>query len=281
MRRKYFGEGAGRLVRTFRETNAKGQFVGPKLVAKESRFVTKEATDVQSTLRFHQTFCKTQSNAKKMAAVFNSRLALIPGVLPSTPRVNFLDCSVYHLSDSKLGDIGVLVEEQLDESKYKKWNDNCGGVNGVRLGVHGEADLGTLAALPEITEEDEGSDSDDDEIEAKVKPRIHIADNDIPQSAFSHFTYRYTKRKLFVCDLQGVLTTAPSATFQFTDPVIHYRSSAGRKHVFGRTDRGKKGISAFFQTHECSDLCKMLNKRWVKRNAARNRGGPPFSSAAL
>lgn len=280
MRRKYFGEGAERLVRKFRETNAKGQFVGPKLVAKESRFVTKEATDVQSTLRFHQTFCKTQSNAKKMAAVFNSRLALIPGVLPSTPRVNFLDCSVYHLSDSKLGDIGVLVEEQLDESKYKKWNDNCGGVNGVRPGVHGEADLGTLAALPEITEEDEGSDSDDDEIEAKVKPRIHIADNDIPQ-AFSHFTYRYTQRKLLVCDLQGVLTTAPSATFQFTDPVIHYRSSAGRKHVFGRTDRGKKGISAFFQTHECSDLCKMLNKRWVKRTAARNRGGAPFSSAAL
>lgn len=51
-----------------------------------------------SVLRYP--FC---SNAKKMvAAVFNSRFALIPGVLPFTPRVNFLDCSVRKITRIRL-----------------------------------------------------------------------------------------------------------------------------------------------------------------------------------
>ena len=36
--RKFFGEGAERLVREFREIGPNGKFIGPKLVAKESRF---------------------------------------------------------------------------------------------------------------------------------------------------------------------------------------------------------------------------------------------------
>ena len=40
---------------------------------------------------------------------------------------------------------------------------------------------------------------------------------------------------------------------------------AGRKNVFGRTDRGKKGMHDFFRTHKCSNLCEMLQRRWVRR----------------
>jgi len=29
------------------------------------------------------------------------------------------------LSDTKLGDIGMLVEKKLHTNKYKNWNDNC------------------------------------------------------------------------------------------------------------------------------------------------------------
>lgn len=88
--------------------------------------------------------------------------------------------------------------------------------------------------------------------------------SDIPQ-AFSHFTYRYTKHRVLVCDLQGVLSTTQPPCFEFTDPVIHFSSRSGRRNVFGRTDRGLKGMHDFFASHKCSSLCRALNRRWVKR----------------
>ena len=48
---------------------------------------------------------------------------------------------------------------------------------------------------------------------------------DVPQ-AFSCFSYYYTKRKMLVCDLQGILDmSATPPIFQTADPVVHYRSS--------------------------------------------------------
>lgn len=73
-------------------------------------------------------------------------------------------------------------------------------------------------------EEDESEEDEDGDHGGLVcAARCVIADtDDIPQ-AFSHFTYRFTKRRLLVCDLQGVLTQSASgqASFEFTDPVIH------------------------------------------------------------
>lgn len=93
---------------------------------------------------------------------------------------------------------------------------------------------------------------------------IRFTAADIPQ-AFSHFTYAYTRRKMLVCDLQGVLDEAASPpVFELTDPVIHYSSTSGRRQVFGRSDRGKKGVSSFFRTHECSELCNAVRRTaWV------------------
>ena len=46
--------------------------------------------------------------------------------------------------------------------------------------------------------------------------------------AFSHFTYVFTRRKMLVCDLQGVLDVSCSPPcFELTDPVIHYTSRSG------------------------------------------------------
>lgn len=81
---------------------------------------------------------------------------------------------------------------------------------------------------------------------------------DIPQ-AFSHFTHWATRQKLLVCDLQGVLEedgTPP--VFRLTDPAISYKSNTGRARVFGRSDRGPKGINAFFRTHVCTEVCKLV-----------------------
>ena len=71
-----------------------------------------------------------------------------------------------------------------------------------------------------------------------------------------------------VCDLQGVFNTDMiPPTIELTDPAIHYASSKGRRMMFGKTDKGRSGTKAFFKTHYCTDICKMLhlssrNKKW-------------------
>ncbi|CAM9472532.1 unnamed protein product [Choristocarpus tenellus] len=86
---------------------------------------------------------------------------------------------------------------------------------------------------------------------------------DFPQ-AFSHFSYVHTKRKMLVCDLQGILSKVQppvdgrSGVFELTDPVIHYKSTKGRRQVYGHTDMGMKGVQEFFKTHMCNDVCQLL-----------------------
>ena len=88
--------------------------------------------------------------------------------------------------------------------------------------------------------------------------KLLILNEEVPQ-AFSHFTYMWSKREKIVCDLQGVLDKSLlQPLFEFTDPVIHYKSKSGRKNVFGRTDKGQKGINDFFKTHKCNNVCKAL-----------------------
>lgn len=81
--------------------------------------------------------------------------------------------------------------------------------------------------------------------------------------AFSHFSYVYSRRKMLVCDLQGVIATHQEnsfvgGVFELTDPVVHYKSDCGRTQVYGKTDLGKKGMARFFETHECNDVCRLL-----------------------
>ncbi|CAM9600243.1 unnamed protein product [Ectocarpus sp. 4 AP-2014] len=81
--------------------------------------------------------------------------------------------------------------------------------------------------------------------------------------AFSHFSYWQTRRRMLVCDLQGVLSSsAPgedrAGVFELTDPIIHYRSKSGRTQVYGKTDLGKSGMNKFFETHRCNDVCRLL-----------------------
>lgn len=106
--------------------------------------------------------------------------------------------------------------------------------------------------------------------------------------AFSHFSYYSSARRMLVCDLQGVMsrnTTRGDVTvagqFQLTDPVIHYRSTSGRKQVYGKTDLGKKGAHRFFSTHDCNDVCRLLGlppsvskRERAKRFLKRRRTGP-------
>ena len=297
-----FGEGAERLVYRLREIDRAGKFVGPWLVAKQSRFVEEVGSKDQDVQEFHRTFCATQQIAARIAKTFNRKLGEIPGVKGNTPRIEFLECHVLRLYDRELGEFGVLTEKMLDHRKYKKWNSNNGYVAGMSKG-HDAAGAKSIegafasldlnaTVLPEnlgaIVEEDEegeewdDSDASDEELVPEEDGRdlqcasamdhrrgVKFSVEDIPQ-AFSCFSYKYSKRKYLVCDLQGVLDqTRSPPCFELTDPVIHYRSNNNRKNVFGRTDRGQSGMDAFFKTHTCSELCHALGKVWKYKHIDR------------
>jgi hypothetical protein len=283
MRKKIFGEGAERMVRRFREFDVRLNFVGPWMVAKESRYVEEIGRDLRDDRLFHQTFCKAQQQAERIAREFNFRLAMIPGAGPSTPRIHFLDCHVYVLDIEAMGKVGVLVEKMLDVERYKKWNTNNGGVallDGVKdLGLgaileedeadedNGEGDAGETCSYEEdVAKAGSASKSRADASRAVDHAPISFTTADIPQ-AFSCFSYHFSGQKCLVCDLQGVLDMHSSPPcFELTDPVIHYRSKSGRRAVFGRTDRGPKGITNFFKTHQCNELCYALMKEWINPN---------------
>jgi hypothetical protein len=260
------------------------------LVAKENRFMNETNGEVDQTDEYHKVFFETQERSSGLAKKFNDRLDRIPGLSRFTPRVTFLKCSLYRMFDDKNNkEISVLVEKEIDHSKYRKWNDNKGGnrdadgfnVNGAAA-EHGDNDLDAISSLWDkfnIEEGSEESDSDDnsedDDSNAAIATSrrsgetLHFDDYEVAQ-AFSHFSYNATKRKFLICDLQGVLTEKSTTVtnhyprfFEFTDPVIHYKSRTGIKCKFGRTDRGQEGIDDFFKTHKCSDLCRLVEKQFV------------------
>lgn len=307
----WFGEGAERLVKEFREVDVNGYFVGPPLVAKDTRF--KREGSGKDEKAFHRVFCLTQLLAQEYAHRFNRKLQSLAAfglVSEDTPLIEFLDCSVYMLEDSPNNRHGFLVERMLDIKKYKyeKWNTNDGRLKNA--GGDDEGFVGTVCKNPhnppvtaggggtssqlmgviEEEEEEEEEDSEDDENEEAAgkldddcddgiwnddydreegfedfNPDLTFHVNDIPQ-AFSCFTYRRSRRKLVVCDLQGVLNTdrSPRPVFELTDPAIHYKSSRRLERTYGRTDKGQEGIHMFLKTHKCTNLCRLINRRQVK-----------------
>ena len=132
MRKRIFGEGAERMVRQFRFVAHDDTFIGEKMVAKESRYledVSKVSND--DLKRYQKTFCQTQLKAQKLAEKFNERLENLPGIkAATTPRLEFLACSVYLVQDIRIGHTGLLVEKMLPPEEYKKWNNNAGFVDG-------------------------------------------------------------------------------------------------------------------------------------------------------
>jgi len=121
-----------------------------------------------------------------------------------------------------------------------------------------------------IEEESEEEDSDDELFDQKayepaagkyrhMKPEMFL-------QTFSHYSFEKSKRKYLVIDLQGVSEKKTDGTRKYvlTDPAIHKNKRKRRKDCgFGRTDRGKKGMRAFFETHECTDACRLLGLQKV------------------
>ena len=258
LNREIFGEGSERFAYRFYEVAEDGEtIVGKALVAKESRYVVENILDDERSRRkFVETFCKTQQLARRIAVEFNEKLKSLNRVDDSTPGVAFLDCSVYRLNDDYLGELSVLVEERLDERKWHKWNANNGYVDGMDHAPQFSED-GIRAAMSKLTDTDLGIiEEGDEEEEEEDTESVNTIENDKAiiftpgevAQAFSHFSYWATGKKRLICDLQGNYQEE-SNMLRLSDPVIHYcnYSKEGRACVYGRTDRGRKVRSFFFQ----------------------------------
>jgi len=81
----------------------------------------------------------------------------------------------------------------------------------------------------------------------------HVESELLLPQAFSHYTYELSNNLLVVVDIQGV------GSF-YTDPQIHTFDG----HGFGLGNLGHDGLTKFLKTHECNDLCRLLDLPAVK-----------------
>lgn len=275
--KKAFGEGTERIVYQFFEITSDGKTVaGDPLVAKESRFLEDYGNDEASKEKYVRQFCRLQHKAKEIADVFNKKLNSLKILHKDTPRISFLDCSVYYLDNDQGGEQLLLVEKRLHQN-FQKWNNNNGDIfvnqgstqEMIIIGEEEEEnkdndkenvpDVIITDNVIEIVENNEIEMHGSNEIQkGKAAGTLRLKATEVAQ-AFSHFSYTYSE-KCLICDLQGSYDGV-SHIFNFTDPVIHYhnRHKCDKKNLFGRTDLGKKGIDKFLETHECNRLCELLN----------------------
>ncbi|KAL7544374.1 hypothetical protein ACHAWF_007757, partial [Thalassiosira exigua] len=298
--RNYFGKGAERVAFRCRLSDSKHPtgFVFGEMTAKETKHEQRiERVD------FHQGFAETQMFANYLANQFNMYVKNSQYYSQAQiPELKFLPCSVLLLEDPSWpvdGLRGVLVEKMLDTGRFPwtKWNDNNGAVNGKRahkavdvdfelkeLQRENAQDFDAIAEDEEESDDDEslsdmeceGANEQDEEARGRSS-NIGIDPSDYAREcrcllnyteAFTHFTYRFTNKRVMVCDIQGVFNTHTNPpTLELTDPAIHYASAKGRRMVYGKTDKGRSGMNAFWKTHKCTKICKLLhlsakNKRW-------------------
>ena len=280
LKQPIFGEGAERIVHKFRFLDQGDNFFGPIMVAKESRFVDESEGEYKKLRDYHEDFMRTQAIAAECANGFNDALKKISSTTHKSnqrlPTIEFLEPMIVQASKKGNLQINILIEPML-EGKYEKFNDNMGMVKDlhpqVKMDDDDDDDINGLcddfADLDVIEEGDEDEYSSDDEElfeKAETMPGIdwsHLQPELFPQ-AFSHFSYQMSKKNLIVVDLQGVLEKKLNGelVYKLTDPAIHQRKKKKKNRFrtwkFGRTDRGNKGIKAFFKSHKCNDVCRVL-----------------------
>lgn len=122
--------------------------------------------------------------------------------------------------------------------------------------------LGVIVEESEDDEDssDEESSTSNEDLTSTFSP-INMKPTDYLET-FSHFTWERSRGRLMVVDLQGTAgkdKQSDRRLYCLTDPAIHnYYKGRDVQNRFGRTNLGRRGMKAFFQTHKCNDACRLL-----------------------
>jgi hypothetical protein len=111
--------------------------------------------------------CMQESVYTHIRKLIHTHTHTCAGVTDSTPRVEFLDCSVYVIRQPGFPENGILVEEMLDPSKYRKYNTNSGWFLGLD-NAHVNAENAGNDDLPYVVEEGDEDVEDDEHLDTKV-----------------------------------------------------------------------------------------------------------------
>jgi hypothetical protein len=241
---------------------------------------------------------RTQSKASGFADMFNREAAalILASHRHLVPIIEFLCPLIFELEDQEEGATHNVLVEPLIQGEFSKFCDNKGNLQPeLQRDFHDEnrdidvtsaalllgrklhlapknkqpndaAANGLLGMIEEVSE-DEGSGEDDDDHDSStdrcfdastVQPIDYLA-------AFSHFTYVRSSGEMMVVDLQGSLQERqPNKAgrerpkFLLTDPALHTDDGLSNKN-YGRTNLGRRGMNAFFKTHQCNAFCRLLN----------------------
>lgn len=85
-------------------------------------------------------------------------------------------------------------------------------------------------------------------LEVYTDESTYVNENADLITAFSHFSYAYTKGKIMIVDLKGHNNL-------LADPTVHSFNKEYEEHG----DLGLKGMLGFFRNHDCNKYCKMLS----------------------
>lgn len=274
--KEVFRKGAERVIYRFYELKEDGEtIVGKEMIAKESRFIIENnLQDEEKRKDFVQDFCSNQQLACRIAEEFNAKMDSLSRVHERTPKIKFLDCFVYMLHDINAGNLSVLVEERLDQSKWRKWNTDRELIEGMDSTpqfsedeLYNTMDTNQIALnLGDEKDSDGKKESDNYELQNK-KTQSSSKKNDNPiifspfevAQAFSYFSYFATSKQRLICNLQGVYIENENL-IKLSDPVIHCNKKSQRHCIHGRTDLGWKGIEMFHDMHKhyYNDLCRLV-----------------------
>uniref|UniRef100_A0A7S3D3P1 Alpha-type protein kinase domain-containing protein n=1 Tax=Palpitomonas bilix TaxID=652834 RepID=A0A7S3D3P1_9EUKA len=217
----------------------------------------------QARYAYH-TSVEAQAVAESYAMQFNREM--------EEDILGFVEARLVEFAEQPGKPLGVI--EPFFGGNYRKFNDNRGGVvahHKVPLTRElsfqaKEKKKGTWARHRSNGDSHSSTDGDDEDESSSVSPATAKLAS-LAQS-FSHFTYDRSRRRLVVCDLQGVGNL-------LTDPQIHtcadkdVMRSMEKVDVswngrFGQGDQGLAGVRAFFETHECNEYCRRLHLTTVK-----------------
>ena len=166
-----FEEGAERMVHKYRYLDQHGHFTGPKMVAKESRFVEEDGRGSRSyreRMEYHREFMRTQALASEFAKKFNSALDNLLAHFDDEyhdwvermPRIEFLEPLVIEAMEANGEEFNMLVEPML-EGRYVKFNNNMGYVKGQGASSDRNQFMDDLDVGASLGVIEEGSDCDE------------------------------------------------------------------------------------------------------------------------